>query len=45
MGRYVQADCRSIERLLMRDWTKIGAIGNIALVVLNLINLIVNLMR
>lgn len=29
----------------MRDWTKIGAIGNIALVVLNLINLIVNLMR
>lgn len=29
----------------MRDWTKIGAIGNIALVVLNVINLIINLMR
>lgn len=29
----------------MRDWTKIGAIGNIALVVLNLINLILNLTR
>lgn len=27
------------------NWNKIGAIGNIALVVLNVLNLIVNLMR
>lgn len=27
------------------DWTKVGAIGNIALVVLNVINLILNLTR
>ena len=41
----MQTDCGSLEGVLMRDWTKIGAIGNIALVVLNVINLIVNLTR
>lgn len=29
----------------MRDWTKIGEIGNIAIVVLNFVNLIINLTR
>lgn len=28
-----------------RNWSKIGALGNIALVVLNIINLMINIMR